>query len=447
MTGPLSLRFREELSALGLAGRSRPLVVAVSGGLDSCVLLHLLRFSAPQIPLVVAHFDHCMRPTSASDAAWVRGVCRAWDVPSVTGVAEVPARSEDDARRARYTYLESVVADRDGYGLCTAHHADDQAETVLFRILRGTGLAGLRGIPAERAPGVYRPLLPFWRKELEAYASAVGLSWREDATNEHLGYPRNAIRHDVLPRAERAVARGAREALVHLAGLAAENERAWAAVLPDLFERIDLVEMEDGGRSFDHAALLTLDSSLRTRVIRNLAEVVGRPLGRQVSGQVVAFAVSGRSGGRVSLGGGMEIRRELDRVVLGPTATTAEERPLVILDPGPGSGEAVVGGRSVHVAWDAGPPLEGTDRASFPVEALDFPLTFRSRDPGDRIRLVGGSRKVKKLLLESRIPLAERERVPVLVDVSGRVLWVSGVARTSEMAVEAGETLRIRIEQ
>ncbi len=201
----------------------RPLVVAVSGGIDSTVLLHLLRFQgAPHAPHVcAAHFDHAMRTKSHEDAAWVRGLCRAWDVPLHLSRARTTIYSEADARDARYAFLETVRREVDEEArVLIAHHADDQAETILFRVLRGTGLKGLAGMPATRAPGIARPLLPFWREDIETYAASVGLVAREDPTNRSRDQPRAFLRHSILPELERVVAPGARTSLVRLAQIA-----------------------------------------------------------------------------------------------------------------------------------------------------------------------------------------------------------------------------------
>src|SRR5690606_29170549 len=123
------------------------LLVAFSGGLDSTVLLHLLRFSWPGSALTAAHFDHRMRDGSAEDAVWAARQCASWGVDFELGVADRELRSEADARTARYTFLRALAVDRTA-AIVTGHHADDQAETVLFRILRGTGIHGLSGIPA-----------------------------------------------------------------------------------------------------------------------------------------------------------------------------------------------------------------------------------------------------------------------------------------------------------
>src|SRR4051812_7461857 len=178
-------RFRENLAALGVEPGAH-LLAAVSGGADSVVLLHLLRFVAEGMGMTVsaAHFDHAMRPDSGADAQWVAGLCAAWDVPLVVGRADGTLRSEGEARDARYAFLEAARAGAGADWIATAHHADDQAETVLFRVLRGTGVAGLAGIaPVDAARRLVRPLLPFRRAELRRYARSHGLRWREDSTN------------------------------------------------------------------------------------------------------------------------------------------------------------------------------------------------------------------------------------------------------------------------
>jgi len=473
MKPSLAFRFTEQLEALESdAGSERgsgvsrdvggPLVVAASGGLDSCVLLHLLRFAAPRREILAAHFDHGMRAGSASDAQWLSGLCRAWDIPCVLGVADVAPESEEGARVMRYGFLEATAREAHACAVLTAHHADDQAETVLFRVLRGTGLTGLQGIPVRREPGIFRPLLPFWREELEAYAKAEGLSWRDDPTNVQLGYARNVLRHEVLPLVEDAVAPGARRALVRLAEVAADDERAWAAVMPDVMTRLAAAPTKRGGHAFDHSAFLALDRSLRVKVLRHVAGALGRVPDRALTQLAVTFASKSRSGTRFGFGQGIEIRRELDRVVVEPASSVAADEPLDIGDVAPGSGGAVVGGRALNVTWESGPASpgvrlgaeieeggsesEGVHHACFPVAELDFPLTLRSRRPGDRIRLRGGSRKVKKVLLDFRIPPEDRERVPLLVDAKGRVLWVAGVVRTSELSsAQDGRTMLIRI--
>jgi len=428
----LEARVRARLDSVGAAAGER-WVVAVSGGLDSVVLLHLLRFGVPaDVGLVAAHFDHAMRPESHEDARWVRDLAASWGVEHVEGRAGAALSGEAQAREARYAFLESVRRERGARLVLTAHHADDQAETVLFRALRGTGLTGLAGMAPLR-DAIFRPLLGVWRAELEAYARRHGLSWREDATNARLDYARNALRARVLPDIEGLVAPGARRALVRLADLAREDEAAWESVLPTLLERLGVVRFEHG-LDLDHAALCALHPAVRARVLRALVAQVGVALDEDATRRGVEFVDASRSGQSIDLRAGLELRRDLDRMLVSRRTKSPGDRPLVIPDSGPGSGRALLAGRDLAVTWGLRSDARGKLVAAFDIERLRFPLCVRAREPGDRIRLDGGSKKVKKLLLERRIPLHERSRVPLLIDARGDVLWIAGVALSAHVS-------------
>jgi len=430
----LPRRLRAELLKSGRSGPGDVLILALSGGLDSVVLLHLLRFGAEAsgMELRAAHFDHGMRRESRDDSLWVAGLCRAWAVPLDLGRASPPPASENEARRERYEFLEARRAEHRAAWVLTAHHADDQAETVLFRLLRGTGRAGLAGIASRREPGIWRPLLGFWRDDLEAYASAYRLSWREDATNGSLRYARNVLRRRVLPEIERLVAPGARRALVRLADLSREDEAAWRSVLPSLLAPLD-VRREGDGVSFEREALLQLHPAVRPRVLRAVAADLGATLDAATTRGAVDFASAARSGQTLHLGRAWSLRRDFDRLVIrrgrGPAAE--DDRPLLIPDEAPGSGTALMGGEAVAVSWGRSRLSNARFAETFDPARLRFPLTIRARRPGDRIRLLHGTTKVKKLLGERRVPRALRDRVPLLVDSRGEVLWIPQLARTS----------------
>lgn len=428
----LAERLRAELARDGGLPPGSRAVVALSGGLDSVVLLHLLRFGAPPagVGLLAAHFDHAMRPSSERDALWVAGLCRAWEVPLETERARPVPSSEEEAREARYAFLERVRR-ASGAGLVlTAHHADDQAETVLFRVLRGTGPAGLAGIAPRREPSLYRPLLAFSRGELEVYAAAAGLSWREDPTNRELHYARNALRSRILPEIERLVAPGARRALARLAERAREDEAAWRSVLPEVLATLG-VRREGGRTSFERSALLRLHPGVRARALRHLAAEAGARLDERATRRALELALFGASARGVPLGGGWTFSRELERLVFTAPASRVRppDRPLLIPDPEPGEGEALVGGRAVPVRWGTEAPPRLRLAASFDADRLRFPLVVRAREPGDRIRLGAGTKKVKELLRERRVAHTLRDALPVLADAEGEVLWIPDVAR------------------
>lgn len=437
----LDRRFPQHLRESRLILPSETVVVALSGGLDSVVLLHLLHFHLRSwnLRLVAAHFDHRMREGSDADADWVAGLCRAWGVPLERGVAERPLRGEAEAREARYRFLHAVAERHGAHRVATAHHADDQAETVLFRIIRGTGLRGLAGIPARRGKLV-RPLLPFWRAELLAYARAARLRYREDPTNWSLSYARNRLRHDVLPRLE-AIAPGAARALVRLAEHARTAEEAWDWVLERL-EPEALVAEASGEIVLARPVLLSYHPEIRTRMLRRALRRLGGVPDRAGTRAMVEFINSGASGAQIHLAGGIRVERELDRIrilrIPREAGPVAGDRPLVIEQAGSGEGEAVIGGRRFNVRWGAGQE-EGAAAAAFRLSDLRFPLEVRAWRPGDRIRLPYGTKKLKKLFLEHRIGRSERARVPVLAEAGGRILWVVGVARAALAAPRPGE--------
>lgn len=443
----LATRFAQHVIDAGLVHPRSTILVALSGGLDSVVLLHLLRFRVPHLErsLVAAHFDHRMRADSARDAEWVAGLCRAWEVPLVQAAAEEPLRSEAEARSARYRFLRATARRRDISGVATGHHADDQAETVLFRIIRGTGIAGLAGIP-ERRGVLIRPLLPYPRTELARYAADCHLRWRDDPTNRLLRYARNRLRHEVLPRIE-AISPGVAAALNRLSEDAREVEEAWDGVL----DRLEAESMLDQAESWIELARLTLLSyhpALRARLLRRLMRRLGSQADRAGTRLALEFISSGASGARIQVTGGLELAREFDRIRIVRPAARGEARPtdepLVIRGPNAGEGTVVVGGRSVRLRWscgqvgeEPGSPSDGS-AASFDPAALLFPVTVRAWEPGDRIRLAAGTKKLKKLFVERRIGRSQRARIPILVDAHGRVLWVHGAARAAEAEPKPG---------
>ena len=453
----LAERFAEHVAARGLLRPGQHVLVALSGGLDSLVLLHLLRFELPDLRLRItaAHFDHAMRTGSAADAHWVRGLCRAWDVPLVSARAVVPLRGESAARAARYAFLHDAAATVHARRILTAHQRDDQAETVLFRLARGTGLAGLAGIP-ERRGLLVRPLLPFPRSTLAEYARVQRLRPREDPTNRSLEYARNRLRHVLLPALERDRP-GARARLARIAELAGHAQAAWRGLLPALAAAA--AQADSPGRAvLARVVLLDYDPRSRARVLRHWAERLEAPLSRRGTAAALELVGGAQSGRGITLAGGLRIRREFDRIILDRPARDAQrpgDRPLSIAAADAAEARVRLGGIGYEVAWEpaagdesdarngqaallqgAGPgPLAGGApwSARFDATALAFPLELRGWRPGDRIVLDYGAKKLKKLFAERRIGRSARASVPVLAEQGpgGRVLWVAGVAHAA----------------
>jgi len=244
--------------------RSGPLLVGVSGGADSVALLRVLHevTVAEGGSLVVAHYDHALREDSAADACWVQDLCGTLGL-----VCEMERRggagsrlemaSEDNARRQRYDFFCRVLVRTGGRGLVLAHTADDQVETILHHLIRGSGLKGLQGMPAVRAlkcpsswdqPLLLRPFLPVARAEIEAYLQSISQSFRTDPTNFETNYTRNRLRHTVLPLLRTELNPRVDQALLQLARQAMDAQAIVEQASGELLERVLLDRQPDSVR-------------------------------------------------------------------------------------------------------------------------------------------------------------------------------------------------------
>lgn len=496
----LAARFRDHLAASGCLGGARHAVVAVSGGVDSMTLLHLLRFggAAPSMALHAAHLDHGMRAESGADAEWLAGVCAGWGVAYHLRTASTPVRTEAEGRALRYRFF-AEVAEGLGTGavILTGHTADDQAETVLFRIARGSGPRGLAGILPGRSPSIVRPLLPFRRAEVEAHAAAHEVPCREDPTNRDTRWTRNRIRHEILPALEAAVP-GAAAALAALAG----TSRVESAALDQLLdERIAALASAEPDRasppalSFDRKALAALPDPLLTVLLRRAATQTGGFPGRTATAALLRFVREAPSGRRITLEGGVTVEHQLGAIHLLGSATGPGDRvagrdtgarasslgassptgqlPRVRVEPPSGEAGFTHGACTVAVSWQSteggepaqepaqepAPAVERRSRAGSPGARphspfvahfapgdVGFPLDVRPWAPGDLMTLPYGKKKVKKILLEARIPAGRRAGWPVVADAAGAILWVPGFPQPSRAVLPSPGDVALRLE-
>jgi tRNA(Ile)-lysidine synthase len=347
-----------------------------------------------------------------------------------------PPSTEADARDVRYRFLLETKEKEATDWVLTGHHADDQAETVLFRVLRGTGLRGLGGIPAERGPGVYRPLLPFSRAELMDFARRMRIPFRQDPSNWDLNNPRNFLRHQILPRLDRGPIPAVRSALLRLGRLSRENEEAWSSLLPALLGGV--LGEESSEPFIVRKALLAYHPAVQTRLLREIFRSWGIHLDEVGTRAALEFTRTGASGRFLSLPGGLHLVREFDRFRLGDPEGQTHGEPLEVEDPGPGSGSFEAGGHSFLAVWGPEEMEDCEKRVAIPITGTEFPLLVRGWEVGDRIQLPYGAKKLKKLFAEARIPPKARGRTPVLVDALGRVLWVAGLATSSLIRAGGG---------
>lgn len=435
-----STEFRTRLEAL-LAARpdlippGATVVVAFSGGPDSLAVLHALGELSTSFGLriVAGHYDHGVRPGSASEAERVVRQASSFGIRCVVGRSCMPLASDHATlRTARYRWLRVLQREIGAQRIITGHHAEDQAETVLFRIMRGTGVRGLAGIPLRRG-SIVRPLLPFRRSDILAYLAAHDLEWIEDPSNTDPRWVRSRIRSRIIPALERDLP----DLVPHLVTLstrAGEADRLMQVHARLVIERAAVPDGRaiDGGRDelvLRRETLLQVSREQRALVVRAAARRLGRSLSSGGTRAGVEFISGGRSGGSVSIGGGLRIAREYERLVIGPRGIGEEPTEIKLPSGSAGRGTIRVLGRKASVRWRHRSVSSLTaGRIAVPVQRGHYPLRFRGWRAGDRIRLPTGTRKLKRLFGDRRIPVGERARLVVLADSTGRVLWVPGLA-------------------
>lgn len=419
--------------------RGRPVVLAVSGGADSVALLRLASTWAGRLDLqlVVAHMHHGVRPEADADAAFVAELAGRHGVPYEQEMWS-PVRTghfEADARRARYAWLAEIGASRGTpAAVAVAHTWDDQAETILHRVIRGTGLRGLGGMARRRdlaaEVALIRPLLHVRRAEIVAYLAELGQSWRDDATNADTTRTRSRLRNVLLPELSRSYNPRAAEALVRLGRMARAEHRLverWA----ERRAARDWRPTEGGGMATEVVSLRAIAKILQVEVIRAAWRSAGWPeraMGEAAWGRVAVLA--GQERGAIVLPGGYRARHEAGRLVIEPAAEAREAMPEEAWLSLPGS--VVWCGVEVRVAESVDgcvmPELIDVDRVE-PFELEGRPvLRVRGARPGDRfapLGLDGHSRRLVEFLRERGVRPDERGRVPLVCDRAG-IVWVAG---------------------
>ena len=453
--------------------------VGVSGGADSVALLRLLEELSGElgIRLVVLHFNHQLRGAeSDADESFVAQLAASRGIEFVAGREDVAAIArerrwnlEDAARRLRYAFFGSAVKSGRVTRVAVAHTADDQAETVLARLVRGTGPAGLASIYPIKGH-VVRPLLQIRRSELRDHLNALGQTWREDVSNLDLTRLRARLRHQVLPMLEREFQPAIVEHLGRLAKLARADESFWTALVA---ERMGTLTRTENGRvgircadllapaGFLPGGAADAQRALAHRLVRAMvASLPGPP--RQLTArhvaQVLRLAEKSQSGQRAEMPGAFA-ERVFDWIWFESVSGSAK---LETGQPGGESKSISSGGRSFsrmvqlgHAGEDTTvavpeigrrvrlkvidwpPQLRDTGLGSRVIDAelLRSPLMLRSWCPGDSFRPQGRRRalKLKQFLREGRVARKERQGWPVLTS-AGAVVWTRGLPVAAEFS-------------
>lgn len=457
-------------------------VVAVSGGMDSVAMLAALRDLAGepsrQYRLIVAHLNHQLRPDADADAQFVADLAQAAHLPCVVESRDVRAHArltgqgiEQAARGLRYEFLLDLARRENASCVAVAHHADDNTETILYRIVRGTALRGLCGIPIRRpllgSEGVelVRPLLRCRRSDIEQFCRDRGLSWRTDTSNADTTYRRNFIRHDLLPMLREKLNPRADEALLRLAAAAAEVDEYMQAQAQTMLLQIG--RFVNDGLTLAVGPLQAAPPALQGYILRTALEQLGVPL-RMIGTERLSELrdLLGRSEpAAMALPGDFQARRVGDRLVLQRVVSPAQGAQLLEGHPLTRQGTTVLpDGR--RISCDLQPfdvaafkahlrGLQGKDRAARDAQRVEFldadqirgQLYVRSRKPGDDFVPLGcgGHQSVSDFLTNLKLPAETRDAALCVCDDLG-IVYLAPLRIDDRVKVTQATSNVLRIE-
>jgi tRNA(Ile)-lysidine synthase len=451
------LRIIRTIDRYRMFAGARRVGVAVSGGADSVCLLHVLRELAPRygLDLPVLHVDHGLRGAeSRADAEFVRNLATELGLPFHLHELDLRGTSgnlEQAARDARLAFFEERIGTGAIDRIATGHTRSDQAETVLFRLLRGAGSAGVGGIRPVTSNGIVRPLIEIDRAQAREYLRDRGLPWREDSSNESLEFARNRIRHGLLPQLAAEWNPGIEEALAHTAGWALAEESWWDAEI-DRLAAAHLIERK-GAILTRAGALREMPAAPARRLVRRAIERVKGDLRGIGFGHVESvLALAGDPEGGEARIPGVIVCRSFDwvRFAIPVQRSNWCVTPLI-----PGCTPVPGGGTAVSLEIIDNSETSGASDYVYNIEmgCLDWkwfsgsPI-LRNWQPGDRYQPMGnpGEKKLKNLFQEARIPIWERADWPVL-ELGNRIVWSRRFGPAAWCAADIATPVILRVRE
>ena len=434
-------------------------VVGVSGGPDSVALLHSLVALAPRwsLQLVIGHLNHQLRGATADqEAVFVSRIAKDLGISceiASENVAEYAAdlrlSLQEAAREVRYAFYDKVAAKYSSSKIALGHHADDNAESILMHLLRGTGPLGLTGIPPVRRGRIIRPLIDLTKKEILTFLELSDLEYMKDNSNIDTKYLRNRIRHELLPSLKEDYNPNVVYALNRLASILRDEEDFWDREVRRILQ--DLVSVQTPDRlSLTARGLSDLHPAQLRRLVRYAVLSLKGELKRlgHVHVQAIAQLIAGPSpSGRLNLPHGVMVVRD------------GEEINFLLSPPGedigfeyhiPGIQSTLIREIGISLKLSVCDRDEVSDPKSYPLTtalfdmaAVTFPLKIRNFKHGDRFRPLGmaGSQKLKAFFINHKVPRSKRLRCPILLS-GGRIIWVGGY-RIDDSAKLTGETKKV----
>jgi tRNA(Ile)-lysidine synthase len=459
---PLEQRVLRTIKQYGMISPGDHVLAAVSGGADSVAMLHMLSTLKERlkIQLSIAHMDHGIRGEAARrEGSFVQELAGRFGLACVAEARDVPAHKgasglslQEAAREVRYGFYRDAMAATGANKLALGHHADDQAETVIMRLIRGASLKGLAGIPACRDGYIIRPLIGVERREIEAWLNERGIAFVPDTSAGEQHYLRNKIRHQLLPLLREEYNSGIVATLGRTADLVRQDEQALEALVEDMVH--SQIETRQDEHTIAIAALQDAGPDLYGRCVRRIiAGLKGdtRELTEKHIAAVIRLIEKSGPSRTVQLPGPWCVRRHYGALVFARRRKaltsfnyTSDEMPACI-------SIAELGVRLlfelVPIA-DSRPVFNNADKlvAYIAADTALDPVTVRSWQPGDVFYPLGapGSKKLKDLFSDLKIPPPERRRVPVLL-FGDRIAWVCGVRLDERFKVLPGKPSALKV--
>jgi len=440
-------------------------IVGVSGGADSIALLHVLaKISLEQkFKISIAHLNHSARgEESDADAQFVADLAGKLRLEVFIEKQNVPQQRsqlktsfQEAARIARLTFLKSILARCRAHKVALGHTADDQVETVLMNLLRGSGSKGLSGMQPVRDCFI-RPLFDCSRGEVEQYLQDENIEFRTDSSNLKKDYLRNRIRLDLIPHLEKEYNKNIRQNILQSASILLDEDRFLNELAVECFDRVSSRSIGRDKLGLERVALSSQSPALRNRVIRIAIQKIKGDLRKVTAAhvqEVTQLFLQPKPDKRISLPDDMEAQCDRNKVwfykildVKGGEPIKREDLELKI------PGESFMRSSQItfktQVTEQVAPDfsVEGPVKATFDFDQTGDQIRVRYFQPGDRFLPLGmqGSKKLKKFLIDEKIPQEQRIHIPILTTITGDIIWVYGL-RISHSYRVTSETKRVLI--
>lgn len=417
-------------------------LVGISGGPDSVALLHVLKRIERDMGIEVyaAHVHHGIRGTVADqDAEFVAQLCQQWDVPLFVERANVPRLAdewgmtlEEAGRIVRYRFFDEVLQDIRGHKIALGHNRDDQAETILHHILRGTGMQGLQGIRPVRQNKIIRPLIEVSRAEIEEYCHQNGLDFRLDTTNQDVAYTRNRIRHELIPYIKQHFNPNIVDALVRMGTIIRDEEEFLQDYCRKEYDKLVRVSNQNQLR-IDLQGFLMQPIAVRRRVLRMALRAMSGTLdniGANHVEEVLDMASNCTTGAMLMLPSGIRVLKDYGDIVVWRGELRRPVQPFEYPLDVPAS--VTVKECGIEVVAQRVPPEEVSFSSPWRVyidgDVIVGRLRIRNRRQGDRFKPFGmeGTKKLKEYFIDRKVPRHERDGIPLVVDEKN-IIWVVGL--------------------